>query len=324
MSLKQCSPADSNYQLKSKMKWLLKAFIQRAISLLPASERINYVFQKNISKNLPVNDITLDEKIDLASKRVDIFLKFGDGIPLSDVHFMEFGAGWDMLGPLSMYALGVGNQTLLDITSHLRFELINNALDRLRNRTDRFQKITGRKPLLLLQGDIRSKKDLLDKFSIDYHAPLDASKTGFSESSVDFISTNSTLEHISAPELPAIMKESFRILKPGGIICHFVDMKDHYSYFDGSISKYNFLKFSNSGWKFFNSPLQYQNRLRLPEYIALIKNAGFKIIYEEIENASENELADLKILNIHSDYKRFSEMELSAQIYRVVARKPFL
>lgn len=305
------------------MKWLLKAFIQQTIALLPGSERLNYFFQNKISKNLPVSDETLEEKITLAARRTDLFLKFGGGIPLNEAHFLEFGAGWDMLGPLTMYALGVQKQTLLDITSHLRFELINNALYRLRNRIDRFKEITGREPLLFLRGDVQSKRDLHDKFGIDYNAPLDAARTGLQDDSIDFISTNSTLEHVSALELPLVMKESFRILKPGGLICHFIDMKDHYSYFDSSIRKYNFLKFSESGWKIFNSPLQYQNRLRLPDYQSLIKNTGFEIIYEEIEKASEKELSELRLIKIHPDFKNhFSEIDLSAQIYRVVARKP--
>jgi SAM-dependent methyltransferase len=305
------------------MKWLLKAFIQRTIGMLPASEQTNYFFQKNITKNLPVSNETLDEKIELAAKRVDLFSKFSGEVSLDKAHFMEFGAGWDMLGPLTMYALGVKSQILVDITPHLRFELINNALDRLRKRTVRFKEITLREPLAFSNVEVRSKKDLFDRFGIDYCAPLDAAATGFQNGSLDFISTNSTLEHIPARQLSAIMKESFRILKPGGLTCHFIDMKDHYSYFDQSITKYNFLKFSKLGWKFFNSPLQYQNRLRLPEYRSFIQDVGFEIIYEEVETASDKELHYLQLLNIQPDFKnKFSETELSAQIYRVVARKP--
>ncbi len=304
------------------MTWVLKAFIQRAIGLLPVSERINYTFQKRITKNLPVSDETLDEKIMLAAKRVELFLKFGGGISLADAKFLEFGAGWDMIGPLTMFALGVGKQTLLDITPHLRFELINNALDRLRKRTARFIEITGKTSRTFSDGDVLSKKDLLERFAIDYRAPLDAANTGFPANSIDFICTNSTLEHIPAPALLPIMNESYRILKHGGVLCHLIDMKDHYSYFDKSISKYNFLKFSKSFWKIFNSPLQYQNRLRLSQYRSIIKNAGFEIVYEEVDEANSAELQELRSIKLHPDFKnKFTEPDLSAKIYRVVAKK---
>jgi hypothetical protein len=304
------------------MKWILKAFLQRTIGVLPAHERINYFFQKKITKNLPVTDVTFDEKIELAAQRVDLFRRFSNGITVQKARFLEFGAGWDLIGPLAMSMLGVQNQILLDITSHLRFELIMNALDRLRKHSIRFKEITGQEPLLF-SGIVENKNDLLRLFGIDYRAPLDAASTGFKSGSIDFISTNSTLEHIPASELRAIMQESFRILAPGGLMCHFIDLKDHYSYFDTSISKYHFLKFSKFWWSFYNSSLHYQNRLRLPEYQALIAEAGFEILYEEIDSASEKELSDLRLLNIHPDFKdRFSIIELSAQLYRVVARKP--
>src|SRR5690242_4828317 len=98
------------------MKWILKGAVQRVMSLLPASERINYFFQKLITKQLPVNDETLNEKIMLAGERVSLFQKYGADIPLAQARFMEFGAGWDLIGPLTMYSLGVKHQMLLDIT----------------------------------------------------------------------------------------------------------------------------------------------------------------------------------------------------------------
>jgi hypothetical protein len=55
----------------------------------------------------------------------------------------------------------------------------------------------------------------------------------------------------------------------------------------------------------------------------LVTGAGFEILYEEIDKATERELYDLSLLDVHPDFKEhFTEVDLSAQIYRVVARKP--
>ena len=44
--------------------------------------------------------------------------------------------------------------------------------------------------------------------------------------SVDLIFSNSVLEHLRDPE--AVMNESARILKSGGLMIHHVDFRDHF------------------------------------------------------------------------------------------------
>jgi SAM-dependent methyltransferase len=300
------------------VNWLINAGIQQVLSVLPAGEQLNYLFQKRVTRNLPVSDATLTEKIVLASRRLELFRQW-NATPLANVSILEFGAGWDMIGPLTMCSLGVGKQTLIDITSHLRFELINNAIGRLPSALR--SELGGAELRPLEQTAITSRDQLARAYSIAYDAPRDAAHTGFASDSFELISTNSTLEHIPPDALPAIMAESFRILKPGGVICHFVDMKDHYSYFDGSLSKYNFLRYAPARWKLVNPSLHYQNRLRLPEYRVLVRGAGFEILYEEIDHPTPEELASLRAMPLHSDFRRYEESDLAAQIYRVVARK---
>lgn len=302
------------------MNWVLKSLVQNAISLLPGRERINYFFQKRIARNLPVSEETLEEKVLLAARRVGLFERFG-GKRVEESTFVEYGAGWDLIGPIAMYALGVRKQIVVDISRHVRIELINNALERIQRHRDRFASLAGRQLRPLPIAAIASTGELREHLGIDYRAPLDARDTRLPDSAIDFISTNSTLEHIPPESLPALMSESRRILNPEGVMCHFIDLKDHYSYADASITKYNFLKFSPRAWRFFDSRMQYQNRLRYPEYKAIIESSGFGIVYEECDEPTAAELQEFRKLSIHSFFcKRFSERELTVQIYRVVAR----
>ena len=120
-------------------------------------------------------------------------------------------------------------------------------------------------------------------YGIEYIAPLDARKTDLPDCSIDCCTNTFTLEHIPATDIKLIFKELYRIIKPGGIVSCFVDMNDHYAYFDNKINVYNFLSFSSTKWKFINSSVHYQNRLRHPDYHEIYKDCGFKIIHKELK-----------------------------------------
>src|SRR5438132_1489863 len=118
---------------------------------------------------------------------------------------------------------------------------------------------------------IRSITELESRFGISYLAPCDARDSKLPAESFSFISNTSTLEHIPESDLLKVLVECVRLLKPKGIMSSIIDMKDHYSYHDSSISCYNFLKFSDTAWKLIDSPLHFQNRLRYPDYKKLFE-----------------------------------------------------
>lgn len=56
----------------------------------------------------------------------------------------EFGAGWALIGPLSLWALGVSQQVLVDVNAHLRFELVNHSLAQLARHHEALEERAGR------------------------------------------------------------------------------------------------------------------------------------------------------------------------------------
>ena len=67
------------------------------------------------------------------------------------------------------------------------------------------------------------------------------------------------------------------------LACHLVDHSDHWEHNDKSLSRVNFLKYSDSffRWTYIFNSLNYQNRLRHPEYIEMLHKAGFRLVREE-------------------------------------------
>jgi hypothetical protein len=57
-----------------------------------------------------------------AIHHIDALRTIDKSLDLARSHFYEFGAGWDLLVPLSYYVFGVERQTLVDIRRNVRLD----------------------------------------------------------------------------------------------------------------------------------------------------------------------------------------------------------
>ena len=94
---------------------------------------------------------------------------------------------------------------------------------------------------------------------------------------VDFIWSHSVLEHIPLNELPLLMREMRRVLKPEGCMSHNIDYQDHLGH------ALNSLRFSEEIWE---SPLMsnagfYTNRVRGLTMHSMMREAGFELAKED-------------------------------------------
>jgi SAM-dependent methyltransferase len=295
-------------------RWLGKAALQKGMSALPRAENVNYLFQRHVSHSLPASEAGFRRKFDRAASHLDAYDEHGPPRDRAEAVFYEFGAGWDLAIPLAYWTLGVDRQVLVDIHPNLRFELVNRTIERLEKLAD--ERLTRRPGA----ADVASAADLEERFGIAYVAPCDARATGFEAGSADFVSSTNTLEHIPAAELVPIFAESRRLLRPDGIMSSRIDLRDHYSYFDESLSPYNFLRYSDRAWRAFNSRLLYQNRLRRPDYLRAFGAAGFEIVEEVRSSGDEPALASLRELELAPRFRGYPFEELAVTALVVVAR----
>jgi SAM-dependent methyltransferase len=303
------------------MRWLAKAAIQRGLGVLPQGERLNYVFQRHVLRSFPVGDAGLKQKFARALNHLALYEEHGPGVPAPDATFFEFGAGWDLAIPLAYALLGVGHQVVIDIRPSARTELVNDtiaAFERLRPELEE----TAKRSLRDLGGPVSSVAELEQRFGIRYLAPCDARATGLPAGSVDFVSSTDTCEHIPRADLAAIFAECRRLLRPGGAFSCRIDLQDHYAYFDRSLSRYNFLRFSDRTWALVNSPLHFQNRLRAPEYLGLVRDAGFELVVDNPSGPSEQGRAGLQALPLAERFRGYSVEDLGVTILSFVARAP--
>jgi SAM-dependent methyltransferase len=304
-----------------RMRWVAKAAVQRGLGALPQGERLNYVFQRHVLHSFPVPDSAYRQKFTRATAHLAAYEEHGPGVPSANATFYEFGAGWDLAIPLSYALLGVGRQIVIDIRPSARTELVNETIAALERLRPELEEATVRR-LGDLGGPVSTIAELEPRFGIRYLAPCDARATDLPAASIDFASSTDTCEHIPAPDLVEIFSECRRLLQPGGAFSCRVDLQDHYAYFDRSLSRYNFLRYSDRTWGLVNSPLHYQNRLRAPEYLDLVREAGLEIVVSNPSGPSAEGRAELEALPLAPRFRSYPPEDVGVTVLSFVAKAP--
>src|SRR6185437_1458290 len=202
-----------------------------------------------------------------------------------------------------------------------RYNLINDSTNKIEDSLEEIQAAAGFPLRHLDRQPITQFSEMLTRYGIDYKAPLDARKTGLPENYFDFISNTLTLQSIPKNDIISILKECYRILKPGGIISCFVDLNDNYCYIDKSISRYNFLKFTDKEWQKYNSPVHYQNRLRYPDYMDVFAETRFNVVEQKINRPSAKLLETLSKVKVNEKFKKYSPEDLGVTSFWIALSK---
>jgi SAM-dependent methyltransferase len=299
-------------------RWLVKAALQKGMSALPASESVNYLFQRHVSRSLPASEAAFRRKFERAAAHLRAYAEHGPAQPPGEAVLYEFGAGWDLAVPLAYWSLGVERQRLVDIHANLRLDLVNGTLERLRRLAPELGAEADR-PVRAAE-DVSSAAELTERFGIEYVAPRDARATGFEAASVDLVTSTNTLEHIPTGDIQPILAECRRLLRPDGVLSSRIDLADHYSYFDRSLTPYNFLRYEGSRWRWLNSSLLYQNRLRRPDYLRLFADAGFDVVEEVASRPDEAGRAALARLEVADRFRGYELDDLEVTALVLVAQ----
>lgn len=282
------------------MDWRVKAVVQGTASLLPASERLNSLLQR-ISGSYALSPDKVPASVAYARRHLEHVARWSPRA-VDECRYFEFGAGWGLQGPIAMYLLGAGPQTVVDLHRHVRPGFIETVLDVHRKSP------TADAARVVPAADA-GPMTIVASMDIDYRAPADARETGFDPASLDVVTSTNTLEHIPPEDIGRILDEVHRILAPEGVMSLQIDYKDHHSYSDASISPYHFLQHGPLRWKLVNNDLQFQNRLRHHEYLELLDRHGFDVVEVDVVEASAIDLEVLEALDLDPG---FADLDLAA------------
>jgi hypothetical protein len=149
----------------------------------------------------------------------------------------------------------------------------------------------------------------VQRFGVDYRAPH---RVTADDGPVDCSCSNEVLEHVPAEQLAELLNALRAVTK--GVTTYSIDYSDHYARSDPSVSRLNFLRYSDSEWRPFNSGRQFVNRLRHSDYLRMFREAGFTIL-EETSTLGEPP-PDLAIA---PQYRRYEPDDLFVIKGRIVA-----
>lgn len=308
------------------LKWVAKAIVQKTISFFPYREKLNYLFQKYVTRGIDLDDTHFAYKIQAASDHLKYMQKYAHNGILCSQAVLELGTGWYPVVPVAMFLSGTMSVTSIDIRPWMTKKSILICLDKFiewkeRGKLDEYLPAMNQlrwNDIVSLseRRDSITKQDLLDKLNLRTMV-CSANRTGLPDQSFDFICSNNTFEHIYPEMLGAILTEFKRLMKPDGMMSHHIDMSDHFAHFDSSISIYNFLKFSRKKWALIDNRIQPQNRLRYSDYIAMYSRLKIPVTETKIW---EGNVAELTKLNIAPEFAYYSARDLAISHAYIVSR----
>jgi len=201
---------------------------------------------------------------------------------LSGKTLLELGPG-DSIASAIMAAAEGARAILVDSGAYVRAD-IGSYLE-----FERSLAAHGGKPLGL--GACPDVDSILSRCGARYltHG-LESLKT-IESGTVDCMFSQAVLEHVRRHEFLATLRECRRILRPGGICSHRVDLRDHLG---GSL---NNLRFSQRLWesKLFTSSGFYTNRISFSRMLELFVQAGFDVQVGEVRRWKELPLPKNKL-----------------------------
>jgi hypothetical protein len=119
---------------------------------------------------------------------------------------------------------------------------------------------------------------------------------------LDLILSVEVLEHLSAAEMTKAVANLSAYLKPGGLMIHNIDFRDHVN----PANPFGFLHYSPSEWeKSTKGGIFYTNRLRLDDYLAIFSRYGLKVRWLKTKKMSLN-----KKIKIDEAFNKYTTEDL--------------
>ena len=279
------------------MNWKVKAFVQRGMARLPErlARAVYFGVQRGVGQLRSVNVALLLRK---AAFCLDAIRRAGGDVRGRTV--LDLGTGWTLAVPLGLWLGGAGRVITVDKYRHLRSGLTARVRAWMQAHEDEVAALLGeaaRTEVFRRRWQRLREAEGAEPWvpeEIVYEAPCDATRLPLPDRSVHYYYSTNVLEHVPAVEIRRLHAEARRVLAPGGLLLHRIDLGDHFALADPSITTINFLAYGERAWRrLAGNPFAYHNRLRADDYYRLFVELGAEVVWRR-EVVDERALAALE------------------------------
>ncbi len=229
-------------------------------------------------------------------------------INLKGNEILEIGSGWSPILPyFFIYKSNVKQVLTYDINEHYQKSTILKL-------NDDFSKLYG------INIDTNKKNKFGLSKNIEYYPLKDLTKIQIPK--VDTVFTRYVLSHMLTDDVIKLHKKFKDELPNNTIIVHFISPSDLRQHVDKTLSLQDFLKYSEVEWNNIQTKFNYHNRLRLPQFLEIFDKAGLEVLHLSYDSAKigSKEYELFKKIDLHKDYSKFSDEELTAGNILVVLK----
>ena len=246
-------------------------------------------------------------------------IKNGDAV-------LEIGTGWVHFESIVIRLFYDVEATLFDVWDNRQLDALKQYAVQLEELLYQEMDLTQTQKQHIRQLiEIISKTDSFDSLynHLNFQYLINANGTleSLQDESFQLVYSCNVLEHLDRETAPKLIQDFYRVLKPGGVSCHDIDLTDHLISFAGihDMPQKYYLRFSDKTWKrFFENKVQYFNRIQCSEWLDFFQQAGLELVEKEITTG------DIDTIKVDKTYKHLEKYDLVCERLSVVHRKPLV
>jgi SAM-dependent methyltransferase len=298
------------FWLRILPRWVAKASLQKCAGLLPCSHWWQEQLQVHVTRSLELTEARFESRLKHCRQHLENLRTHGI-LTREGFTAFDLGTGWHPVVPVGLFCCGASQVWTCDITPRVRMARLRQVLrafveyhenGRLaellpESRADR----VGVLQSVLADDSLESPAQLLAALQI-HLLVQDARRLSIEDRAIDLVVSVASFEYIPLAALAPIVQELQRILSDDGVFSCSIDLSDEHAYHDGTISPFNFLRFSDQTWNWINNRLIPLNRLRVTDYRRVLTAAGLRILRETHQVGSLEQLQRIRLAQRFATY----------------------
>ncbi len=247
------------------------------------------------------------------------------GVRVAGADVLELGPGRTSEVSAAFALAGARRATGLDVA--VRVQGAVDAPDRYTGLTERLA-VDGGRFLAAVGADAGTVRDRAAELAgTGYPVTIgafDGSRLPLPDGSVDVVVSKSVLEHVRVPDVPVLLGELSRVLRPGGVMVHMIDLRDHLHIVDDDHEDGDWLEALRYPEPLFRAMFDRRstriNRLRARQWREHIAGAGFETVHWAERRCPLD--PSFRADGLRPPWRGYGEDELSVGWVDVAARRP--